>query len=351
MPQSIDVTIDADGYHADHQDKKSLRVPILEYHMLDKRKYFPLVALSGICIRSVLYPFSVIKTRLQIQRSRSLYRGTFDAFVKIIRHEGVRGLYSGFLVHNLSIFSQITFLSTYEAVRHLLVIASSDSINPFNSSTYIPNERVELVSGLTNRQRAFIAGGVASLLAQTIVVPIDVVSQQLQMKAVYDHARMPEGIKSSTPRFTNIHSVVTGLVRQRGLRGLYKGFFVSAGIYSPTSAIWWSSYDFFCDILSLNAPCWYPRLSLQCMAATLSGCITSILTTPFDAIRARMQVENTRFVETGIRLLREERGAILMKALTPRLIQSITASFFVILGYESIKRFSLLPQYQHCIIW
>ena len=73
-------------------------IEVIELHMMDKRKYFPLTLCSGLTIRSLLYPFMLIKTRLQIQRGNTVYKGTFDALFKIRKNEGMSGLYRGFWV-------------------------------------------------------------------------------------------------------------------------------------------------------------------------------------------------------------------------------------------------------------
>jgi len=57
-------------------------------------------------VRGTVHPLSLVKTRLQMQRNHvkgaleasgdyrhARYKGTFDAFSKIVRHEGVRGLF------------------------------------------------------------------------------------------------------------------------------------------------------------------------------------------------------------------------------------------------------------------
>lgn len=80
-------------------------IPIIELNMMDKRKYFPLTLASGLTIRSILYPFMLIKTRLQIQKGRTVYRGTFDAFIKISRTEGASGLYRGFWVSYILLYA------------------------------------------------------------------------------------------------------------------------------------------------------------------------------------------------------------------------------------------------------
>lgn len=373
------MTIDDDC----HESPLNSNFHVIEYQMLDKRKYFPLVALSGIAVRSVVYPLTLIKTRMQIQKSRNLYSGTFSAARQILKKEGVKGLYSGFMVQNLSTFSQLTFLTTYERIRFYLA-----DQHAFKS----------------NQLRAFIAGGCASVVAQTIVVPIDVTVQHLQTRSVYPHligkppinsiptsekhqtlnnkihtinSKNPPNFKNpilppitsealsksqklnehrkymSThkPTSSNVVEVVTQIFQRNGWRGFYKGYGISILTYTPTSAIWWLTYDTVCDKLSSVIPVWFPRLMIQCMAATVSATTTTIVTTPLDAIKARIQVEKTNFLETAYGLWREERHKMLVKALPPRLIQNVISSFFVILGYESIKRLSLSEEYKHKLKW
>lgn len=330
---------DGDGYRTN----KRHAIPVVEYHMLEKKKYFPLSALSGLAVRTVLYPLTVIKTRLQLQKHNSLYSGTFDAFRRIVCSEGLRGLYSGFLVHNLAVASQMTFLTSYEITRHLL--ASQEICR-------------------NSRYRSFIAGGVASLVAQTVVVPVDVISQHLQILPVSNQLRSFHStvktvfvrpsvapLDGVVDRISPAKAIVSEIYKHEGVRGFYKGYFTSVITYVPTSGIWWLSYDFYCDTLSELAPASLPRLSLQCMSALLSAVSTTILTTPMDAIRARIQVENEQFLVTAQTLWREERLRIFAKGLSPRLISSTISSFFVILCYETIKRWSLLDEYKSSVRW
>ncbi|ESN91049.1 hypothetical protein HELRODRAFT_90491 [Helobdella robusta] len=265
----MDLTIDNDGYEAPYYRRSSF--PVIEYHMLDKQKYYPLVALSGVAVRSVVYPLTLIKTRMQVQKSKVLYNGTFEAINQIIKYEGVQGLYSGFLIHNCSMLSQIIFLSTYEKIRHILA---------------------EKHSFKSNQQRSFIAGGLACAIAQTVVVPIDIITQHLQTKSVYKELHSSKGKSCANGNqvklidffaFSVYHLFVL-------MKGFYKGFILSVITYSPTSAVWWLTYDTFSDFLSKSTPVWFPRLVIQCLAAPLSAVTTTIATTPVDAIRTRIQV-------------------------------------------------------------
>ena len=49
---------------------------------------------------TAVYPIDLVKTRMQNQRSgpmvgELMYKNSFDCFKKVIRHEGIRGLYRG----------------------------------------------------------------------------------------------------------------------------------------------------------------------------------------------------------------------------------------------------------------
>jgi solute carrier family 25 protein 44 len=71
----------------------SAYIRTIEWDMLDKSKFFPLSMLSSFSVRCLLYPLTLVRTRLQVQYRNDMYSGTADAFVKIVRNEGARGLY------------------------------------------------------------------------------------------------------------------------------------------------------------------------------------------------------------------------------------------------------------------
>lgn len=85
-----------------------------------------------------------------------------DACRKIYKLEGFSGLYRGFWISSIQIVSGVFYVSTYEGVRHLL---GRDS----------PALRIDSLV------KALIAGGSASLVGQTIVVPFDILSQHLMV--------------------------------------------------------------------------------------------------------------------------------------------------------------------------
>lgn len=71
-----------------NMDSSGGYIRTIEWDMMNKHKFFPLSMLSSFSVRCMLYPFTLIKTRIQIQRQSEVYKGTFDAFQKIVKTEG-----------------------------------------------------------------------------------------------------------------------------------------------------------------------------------------------------------------------------------------------------------------------
>ncbi|CAG8704400.1 8183_t:CDS:2 [Cetraspora pellucida] len=60
--------------------------------------------ITGLCVCTTMNPFDVISTRMYNQKmdingKGSLYKSTFDCFIKTIKAEGIQGLYKGFIPH------------------------------------------------------------------------------------------------------------------------------------------------------------------------------------------------------------------------------------------------------------
>ncbi|GJQ83817.1 hypothetical protein Trydic_g5675 [Trypoxylus dichotomus] len=306
----------------------------IEWDMMDKSKFFPLSMLSSFTVRCALYPLSLIKTRLQIQKHNVVYTGMFDAYGKILRYEGFSGLYKGFWVSSVQIVSGVFYISTYEGVRHLLAQRNVDS-----------------------RVRALIAGGIASMVGQTIIVPFDVLSQHLMMMGINtkgDTSMLnPLGIRDMGQGKVRITiELIRQIFKIDGFSGFYRGYVASLAAYVPNSALWWAFYHLYQDELYKIVPVWVSHLLIQGVAGTLGGFTTTIITNPLDVVRARLQVQRLGSMrDTLMELWREEGLRMFSKGLSARLIQSATFSFSIILGYETIKRVSVNDEYKKYIRW
>lgn len=99
-------------------------------------------------------------------------------------------------------------------------------------------------------------------------------------------------------------------------------------------------------------PEWVSHLFIQAVAGTLGGFTTTIITNPLDIVRARLQVQRLDSMFSAFKVLWvEEKLQMFTKGLSARLVQSASFSFSIILGYETIKRFSIVEEYKNCIRW
>ncbi|XP_077421044.1 solute carrier family 25 member 44-like [Vanacampus margaritifer] len=307
------------------QQKRNIQ--IIEWEDLDKKKFYSFGVFITLSIRATVYPATLIRTRLQVQRGKSLYSGTFDAFVKILRVEGVRGLYRGFMVNTFTLISGQAYITTYELVRKYVSKYSDD-----------------------NTVKSVVAGGLASMVAQSITVPIDVVSQQLMMQGQGEHlSRFRSNANSVTGKpkrvFGQTRSIVGQIFAADGLPGFYRGALASLLTYIPNSAVWWPFYHFYAEQLSNLAPSNCPHLVLQAMAGPLAAATASTVTNPMDVIRARVQVEGRNSItETFRQLIKEEGFWGMTKGLSARIISSTPTAIVMVVGYESLKKLSLRPE-------
>ena len=118
------------------------KVKIIEWHQLEKKKYFLFLNVYMLSTNAVMYPVDLIKTRLQLQRTKSLYKNTLDVVLKTVKHEGFLGLYKGFPVSRPGVLSGHVYATSHEVSRGQF-------------------------STFQNALRGFIAGGIAAVIEQT----------------------------------------------------------------------------------------------------------------------------------------------------------------------------------------
>ncbi|RDD39025.1 Solute carrier family 25 member 44 [Trichoplax sp. H2] len=364
----------------------SEKIESLGWDDLDKFKYYTIGPSIYFGIRFTLYPANLIKTRLQVQRGTGIYTGTFDAFKKILRYEGLRGLYKGFLVNSVSLGIGQIYITAYEIVRQKL------------QSNYV-----------SEATRGFVAGGAASVIAQSFGVPIDIVSQKLMVQGQqapesytshspslkkeianqdqYDRKskatttiasrhttdrpfaiRNPAAAASSSspsssqkstktinsPQFRSLYTlsqqdaklksaktIANEIWKAYGIRGFYRGYLISILTFGPSSAIWWGSYAAYNDLLSKFIPPNTPHLVAQATAGATAGITSAVLINPVDVIRTRMQVLDTKsIIATTKTLIQEEGLAGFTKGMSARVISMAPSSIIIIISYETIKNLS-----------
>lgn len=136
----------------------------------------------------------------------------------------------------------------------------------------------------------------ADISAVLFYCPTDVVVQRLFLQ------------KGNEKVYKGAIDAVTSIVKNEGIRGLYKGSGVAILNSIPASAIWWTSYEHFKAVFSKKLAIynvekqprhedkkttlvvekhWLP----QAMSGAISGTLISFVTNPLDVVRTRLQTQ------------------------------------------------------------
>ena len=90
---------------------------------------------------------------------------------------------------------------------------------------------------------------------------------------------------------------------------------------------------------------------LDCIRARIQVCIFYLISEKYCDIKFFLQLQRQPWNDTVKQLWKEEHLGIFTKSLSARLVQSVWHSFFIVLGYESVKKLALHDEYKHTIAW
>ncbi|XP_076903753.1 uncharacterized protein LOC143603307 [Bidens hawaiensis] len=299
----------------------------INWDKLDKTKFYVVGAgiFTGLTVG--LYPISVVKTRMQVTTKDSVEKSAYAVIRGLLKAEGVPGLYRGFgTVITGAIPARVIFMTALETTK----VAAFKIVEPFKLSD---PTKAAIANGL--------AGMTASLCSQGVFVPIDVISQRLMVQGYSGHASYNGGL-----------DVARKVLKQDGIRGLYRGFGLSVMTYSPSSAVWWASYGSSQRVIwSLlghgsdgdgSVPSQGTIVLVQGAGGISAAAAASIITTPLDTIKTRLQVmghdkrPSTR--EVVKTLIAEDGWKGFYKGIGPRFFSMSAWGTSMILAYEYLKR-------------
>ena len=166
------------------------------HKMLESVHHFALGSIAGAFGAFMVYPIDLVKTRMQNQRSarvgERLYNNSVDCFKKVIRNEGVPGLYSG-------VVPQLIGVAPEKAIKLTVNdLARGFFTNKDNGKIWWPHE--------------VISGGLAGACQVVFTNPLEIVKIRLQVQG--EVAKSMQG----APRRSAVW-----IVKNLGLVGLYKG--------------------------------------------------------------------------------------------------------------------------------
>lgn len=298
---------------------------------------------SGAIVTSLLVtPLDVVKIRLQAQRNpfpkgkcfvycnglmdhicvcvngngKAWYKapghfnGTLDAFIKIIRSEGIRALWSGLPpTMMMAVPATVIYFTCYDQLCAALKVRMGD-----RSDT-----------------APLLAGAIARVGSVTVISPLELIRTKLQ---------------SEKQSYRQLSAVIRSSVHSEGWRSLWRGWGPTLLRDVPFSAMYWYNYEkgksWLCDYYSSN-----PTFAITFTAGAVSGSIAAIVTLPFDVVKTRRQVELGELQAMNLstqvssstynvmkRIVAENGLSGLFAGFMPRLIKVAPACAIMISTYE-----------------
>jgi len=272
------------------------------------------------------------------------FSGTTDAFLKISRTEGISSLWSGLsptLV--LAVPTTVIYFTMYEQLK-----VSIDTQRRAMSTNQ------DILSGETPKWVSLSSGGLARLLAVSLVSPMELIRTKMQSK------KMP---------WSDVHKCLKDLVKTQGIRGLWNGYTATLLRDVPFSALYWPLYEQCKATMNLYTSN-RDSFLVNFGSGAIAGSVASTVTLPFDVIKTIKQIEmgekdimevkpgtsraypvpaNKRVSSLSGRsrgnmtiakeLVREQGYKGLFTGLIPRLLKVAPACAIMISSYEFFKAF------------
>ncbi|KAI6187833.1 hypothetical protein M3Y98_00288200 [Aphelenchoides besseyi] len=182
------------------------------------------------------------------------FTGTVDAFVKIVRYEGIRSLWSGLSPTIVSAVPATVFYFTVYDNLHVQFRRS------FGDTMFAP---------LT-------AGVLARCASVTLVSPLEMIRTKMQSQIV---------------SFADLSKILKSSIKQDGYSSLWRGLTATYLRDIPFSAVYWTLYEY----LKKRGMALKKKRETDFMISFISGAtagsVASVLTHPFDVVKTHRQIE------------------------------------------------------------
>ncbi|XP_015895050.3 mitochondrial uncoupling protein 3 [Ziziphus jujuba] len=186
--------------------------------------------ISGVIAQVVASPADLVKVRMQAdghmvsQGLQPRYSGPFDALNKIIRAEGIRGLWKGVFPNVQRAFLvNMGELACYDHAKRFVIQ------NRISEDNIYAHSLASVMSGLS---------------ATALSCPADVVKTRMMNQAVSNKERI---------MYNSSYDCLVKTVKIEGLKALWKGFFPTWARLGPWQFVFWVSYEKLRQIAGLSS--------------------------------------------------------------------------------------------------
>ncbi|KAK0587587.1 hypothetical protein LWI29_025405 [Acer saccharum] len=297
-------------------------------------------AVAGAFGEGMMHPVDTVKTRIQSQAifSGSQNQKSISQMVRAVWvADGLRGFYRGITPGVTgSLATGATYFGFIESTKKWI-----EESHP----------------GLGGHWSHFIAGAVGDTLGSFVYVPCEVMKQRMQVqgtKKSWSSIVMKDNIpvKSSLQMYsyyTGIFHAGCSIWKEQGLRGLYAGYWSTLARDVPFAGLMVVFYEGLKDLAKYGKQRWIPSLD-RCINNSIEGLVlgglaggfSAYLTTPFDVIKTRMQVQGSNVRYNGwldavhkIWMIEGPKG--MFRGSIPRITWYIPASALTFMAVEFLR--------------
>ena len=258
---------------------------IIRWSDIDKARFYGIGTGMYTVITMTLHPINVVKTRQQVLTESSK---RVDANILSQNNwiNKFKGLYRGLgIILVMAVPARGVYLGTLEGSRDV-IYNSLCQISFFQTISVgtVDETRSPLATSISGG----LAGGIASMAAQTLVVPMDVISQR---QMVMDNALYTQRGSATT--------IISEIIKTDGWRGMYRGFGMSIFTSLPVGVLWWSCYSGTQHLMHSNGfvgnsndlKGFAVRGFVQLTCGLSAAFVAATLSQPLDVIKTRVQVQ------------------------------------------------------------
>ncbi|XP_028266289.1 solute carrier family 25 member 45 [Parambassis ranga] len=269
-------------------------------------------SISGAAGFAVGHPLDTVKVRLQ---AKSEYKGIVHCVAQTYRYEGVRGFFKGmaFPVMTTGIINSVVFGSYSNALDYLTQCQRSKA---------------------ASAAQVFNAGCFSGLAQVFVCAPIDLVKVRLQGQTTAERYRGPT------------HCVAV-ILREEGVRGLFRGGLALALRDVPCYGLYFVAYEVTRDALTESGK--QAGSTAILIAGGVAGVLSWAFATPMDVVKARLQMSGAggREYRGALHCLRvsarEEGLRVFFKGLLLNSVRAFPVNAITFLSYESLMKIFCPP--------
>jgi solute carrier family 25 2-oxodicarboxylate transporter 21 len=272
-------------------------------------------AIAGITEILAMYPvyylmqLDTVKTRFQIQVGNSEYKSILDCFRKMVQKEGLGSLYRGILPPIL-----------VEAPKRAIKFGANDKYTQIYTQQF----------GFTPSKSLSVLTGVSAGCTEALIVALpDLVKIRMQDKA-------------NAGKYAGPADVVAKIVKHEGFTSLFRGLEATIWRHAVWNGGYFGSISYIKSLVP-KAETKEGKLASNFLCGSIGGTIGTLLNTPFDVAKSRIQSETvlpykySSTLPSVYKIASEEGFGALYKGFAPKVLRLGPGGGILLVVFEFVS--------------